>query len=148
MLLHLSWALHPLPVIRIWILSLHGPPVRPRVSIAVLVIHFLLLVAILHVIHIPFMAFSRRPIHAIHVSFIVLKKNFGMKMRHFYSTHNINILAESSFKNLKVLSSRRDHADSRVRHAVLWLGLIQCFLFKPLFCCTYNLILEGNLSLG
>lgn len=105
MLLHLSWALHPLPVIRIRILSLHGPPVRPCVSIAVLVIHFLLLVAILHVIHIPFMAFGWRPIHAIHVSLVVLKENFG-KMCHFYSIHNTNILDESSFKKPKALRSR------------------------------------------
>lgn len=97
MLLHLSWALHPLPVIWIWILSLHGPPVRPRVSVAVLVIHFLLLVAILHVIHIPFVAFGWRPIHAIHVSLIVLKKNFVKKICHFHCTHNTNVPVEHSF---------------------------------------------------
>lgn len=89
MLLHLSWALHPLPVIRIRILSLHGPPVRPSVSIAVLVIHLLLLVAVLHVIHIPFMALGWGPIHAIHVSLVVLeKKKKGKKICHFCSIHN------------------------------------------------------------
>lgn len=106
MLLHLSWALHPLPVIWIGVLSLHRPPVRPCVSVAILVIHFLLLVAILHVIHIPFVAFGWRPVHAIHVSLVVLKENFG-KMCHFYSTYNINILDESSFEKPKALSSRR-----------------------------------------
>lgn len=92
MLLHLSGALHPLPVIRIWILSLHGPSVRPRVSVAVLVIYLLLLVAILHVIHIPFMAFRWRPIHAIHVSLVVLKKNFGKE--------DVSLLLHAQYKHI------------------------------------------------
>lgn len=102
MLLHLSWALHPLPVIRIRILSLHGPPVRPSVSIAVLVIHLLLLVAVLHVIHIPFMALGWGPIHAIHVSLVVLEKKKKREEDLSLLLHTqSNRSSGSSFKKLK-----------------------------------------------
>lgn len=118
MLLHLPWALHPLPVIWVRILSLHGPPVRPSVSIAVLVVHFLLLVAILHVIHIPFMALGWGPIHAIHVSLIVLKKKNKMKDLSLLLHTKSNRSSGSSFKKLKAPRSGRIMLIP-VRHTVL-----------------------------
>lgn len=72
--LHLPGALHPLSVVGVRVLPLHGPPVWPGVRAAVLVEHLLLLLAaILHAVHVSLMAFGWRPVHAVHMAFVILK---------------------------------------------------------------------------
>lgn len=71
MWLHLAWALHPFSIVGVGILSLDGPSVRARVGASILVIHLLLLAAILHVVHVSLVALGWRPVHAIHMAFVI-----------------------------------------------------------------------------
>lgn len=69
--LYLPRALHPLSVVGVRVLPLDGPPIGSRVGTSVLVIHLLLLAAILHVVHVPLVAFGWRPIHAVHMASVI-----------------------------------------------------------------------------
>lgn len=71
--LHLAWALHSLSVVGVWILPLDGPPVGARVRASILAVHLLLLAAVLHAVHVSLVALGWRPVHAVHVAFVILK---------------------------------------------------------------------------
>lgn len=71
MWLHLAWALHPLSAVGVRVLALDGPPVGAGVGASVLVVQLLLLAAILHVVHVALVALGWRPIHAVHMAFVI-----------------------------------------------------------------------------